>query len=166
MQVADAGQFRLKRRVIGRVECLAAGLDLGFFGRGCPNVLPVEIGQRHQPGGVLAWVERCARWVAVGVDHIAVEGRAHGGRAGQQPLVKPVNMPVGIRQFAPTRVQIAAHRVGQIGAGMRQAKHDRAVAAGDLYGGHAESSGMSREAARVISPSATICAARSRSGAR
>jgi hypothetical protein len=119
------------------VEGLAAAGDLGGAGFASPDRQAVEIGQRHEAGGVPAGIEAFAVRRAVGVDRVAVEGGAHRGGAGQEAVVEPLDVPVGVGEHPAAVVQVGADVLGQEGAGVRQAEHHRPVAAGDLDGGHA-----------------------------
>ena len=154
-----------QRGMIGGVETGLAVLDLLGRRFPFPDLMPVEIGQRHQPGGVLAGIKARVVRAAVGVDDIAVEGRAHGGRAGQKPVVKPVDMPVGVGQHPTAVVQPGHDLVGQIGAGVGQAQDDRAIALRDLDRGHATSSMIPVGRAASSAPERTNWATSARSSA-
>ena len=53
MQVANAVQFSLQSGVIGRVKLFAARFNGVMGGCAIPDILPVEIRERHQRCGVL-----------------------------------------------------------------------------------------------------------------
>ena len=151
--------------MIGRVKRSAAGLDLGGIGWGVPNVMPVKIRQRNQSGGVLTGIKTLPRRIAVSVNDISVKSRAHRARALQQAIIERMDVPIRIIQPPTAGVQPRGNIIGDISAGMGQAQNNWAVALTHLDRGHGASSGMVIAAAVTRSPSRTMIAAASRSGA-
>ena len=166
---ANPLDLRLERGVVGRVKALQPVLQrrtVGFHAF-VPYRTIVEIGHRHQAGGVLAGIEALAARVAIGVDHIAVEGGAHRRRLRQQAVIEPVDVPVRIAELFALDVQPAHDGAGHIGAGMRKREDDRRCAARYDDRVHDASSGSSPALTLALSaPLLTSSAAASRSGAR
>ena len=167
MRRADPLDLGRQRGVIGRVEGRRAGAAISAAsGAALPQSgAPSKSVSGHQPGGVLAGIEACAGRIAVGVDHVAVEGGAHRGRARQQPVIEPVDMPVGVGERPAAVVQRRQHILGDMGAGMRQAEttgpSPRMTSTGVM-----PSIRQAPAPAVAVSPSATSAAAAARSGAR
>jgi hypothetical protein len=86
------------------------------------------------PVVVWAGIERLAGRIAVGVDHVAVEGRPDRGRALDQAVVEPVDMPVGIAQQSAFGIEIVENIVRNMGAGVRQTEDEGAIATLDENG--------------------------------
>src|SRR5690606_15589354 len=101
-----------------------------------PDRQIVEVRQRHEAGGVLSGVEALTGGVAVGIDHIAMEGSPHGRRASQEPTVEPVNVPVGVAQAPPLVVQPRPYVFRDMGSRMRKAQDDGRRALDHFHGFH------------------------------
>ena len=109
----DKGAWNVARR-----RCSISSSDGGCV----PDILTVEIRQRHQRRGILTGIERHARRIAIGVDHIAVEGGPYRGRAVQQPVIERMDVPIGIVQPSAPLIQPDRDLGRHIGAGMGQAQ--------------------------------------------
>ena len=168
MQRAHAFELGRECRMVGGVVAGGPGGDLRWPGRLAlaPDRPAVEVGGRAEAGGVLAGVEAFVVRRAVGVDQVAVEGRAHGGRAVEEAAVQAVDVPVGVGERLPGVVQAGGDLPGQPGAGVRHREDDRRLAALDLDRIHPPSPGKSAPDAASSAPSRTSAAAASRSGAR
>jgi hypothetical protein len=88
------GKCRVIGRVVLRPACgnLVRALAPALRSR-CPAR---QIRRRTQGGRVGARIKRSSRRVTVGVDDIAVKRRLDGRDAGQKPLIKLRNMPIGV----------------------------------------------------------------------
>ena len=113
---ADPRDLGRERGMVGGWNAAVRARDLGGVGLRAvaPDRRAVEVGHRAEAGGVLARVEAGVVRAAVGVDQVAVEGRADRGDAGQQAGVELVDVPVG---------------VGERPAGLVQARGDLVAAA-------------------------------------
>ena len=89
-----------ERAVIGGVVKLnpLANFGLAWFLAHPVKRLAVKPDKRAQPGGVLPWIERNPARVAIKVDHIARQMRPHDSCIGQQPVIEPVDVPVGVSE--------------------------------------------------------------------
>ena len=127
----DALDLGRKRCVVRPVETLDARGCLGLVRLpACdPERVVVEIRQWNQRRRVLAGIEAGAGRVAVGVDAVAMEGRAHRCRIGQKPLIKLVNMPVGVAQLATLVVELRRDIVRHVRARVREGEDNRRTAA-------------------------------------
>ena len=159
-----------ERRMVGGVEPRDPIRDLGLVRLGAvpPDRGAVEIGGRHEGGGVLAGVEAGARRIPIGVDDVAMERRPHGRRARQQPVVEAVDVPVRVAEAAAVPVQpferVGRHVRPRVGEG----EDDGRGTALDLEGVHRAPSRLGRmpgETPASIAPSATRAAAAARSPA-
>ncbi len=116
-----------KGGVIGRMEfaqprrrCRPRSAPRPSFQIGSPSKSVSGI----KPGGVLAGIEADAGGIAVGIDHVAVEGGAHRRRLGQQAVIELVNVPVGIGEQPAVVVEAVPDLGRHLGAGMRKAEDD------------------------------------------
>ncbi len=167
LHTADLGG---KRVVIGLVETADAIRNIGFGRRLAvlPDRKPVKVGFRDQRRGVLAGIEADAFRVAIGVDAIAVEGGANHGRAFEDTVIKPVDVPVGIGENPAIFIEARPDVAGNIRARVRKAQNDGRRALPDFKGAQDQASSDGRmppETAPASTPSATRSAAFLRSSA-
>lgn len=109
MQRLYAVQLRCQRSVIGGVPLRAPRCDFRRIGRMVPDIGPFEIGQRHQPGRVLAGIKTFAFRGTIGVDDLAVEFCSNDSHIRQHSVIKLRDMPVGIGQPAAGCIERRAH---------------------------------------------------------
>ena len=77
VEAAHPVQFGLQGGVIGAVKRLPTTRDFGVARFFAPQWVVFEIDHRHQSGGVLPRIQRCAIGRAVGIDDIAIEFGPH-----------------------------------------------------------------------------------------
>ena len=85
----------------------------------------VEVRGGHQVRRVLAGIEAAARRVAVGVDDVAMKRGAHRRGIRQQPFVKRVEVPVGVREQAAVVVEPLPDGRRHAGARVRESQDHR-----------------------------------------
>ena len=127
----QAGKLLAEPRVIRLPIMLDALLHFRFvrFAAGEIERLAVEGIDRYDPRGVLARIEIGVVRRAVEVDDIArVRGDEHAGAELVEKVVKPFEMPVGVRQRAGRRRKAGKERLGDDGPRMRHRHEERRAA--------------------------------------
>lgn len=127
-------QFGFESGMVGLMPRDAATLYFGRIWRQIPDIDTFEISQRHQPGRVLPRIEADTRWVAIGVDEVAMKIRRNDCRSGDGVGIEPRQMPIRIGDFPPGGIECIPHRVRQESAAMRNRKNERRVSLRHGYG--------------------------------